>query len=103
MVEPYHWYGTSTGTAAQQSTGTALQVVLFYLVLYLYTWALASSPRPTIFFFFTLTPLCPPRFALEARPPLPLFYNSPMPHPCPPPQIFPPTGGGEAPGSIYQW
>eukprot|EP01047_Picozoa_sp_COSAG01_P060701 COSAG01_NODE_7480_length_3192_cov_44.800194_3_plen_38_part_01 len=38
MVEPYHWYGTSTGTAAQQSTGTALQVVLFYLVLYLYTW-----------------------------------------------------------------
>ena len=53
---------------------------------------------PPFFFCFTLTPLCPPRFALEARPPLPLFYNSPMPHPCPPPQIFPPTGGGWAPG-----
>eukprot|EP01047_Picozoa_sp_COSAG01_P067760 COSAG01_NODE_9633_length_2383_cov_3.337856_1_plen_132_part_10 len=25
--------------------------------------ALASSPRPPIFFFFTLTPPCPPRFA----------------------------------------
>jgi hypothetical protein len=36
-------------------TNVALQVVLFYLVLYLYTWALASSPRPTIFCFFTLT------------------------------------------------
>jgi hypothetical protein len=61
----------------------------------------ATTPRPRR--NGELTPLCPPRFALEARPPLPLFYNSPMPHPCPPPQISPPTGGGVGPGSIYQW
>eukprot|EP01049_Picozoa_sp_SAG25_P009184 SAG25_NODE_888_length_4924_cov_17.004560_5_plen_196_part_00 len=59
-----------------------------------------SRLAPPFFFFFTLTPLCPPRFALEARPPLPLFYNSPIPPPPPPPPPnFPPhRGGGRPPG-----
>jgi hypothetical protein len=55
----------------------------------------ATTPRPRR--NGELTPLCPPRFALEARPPLPLFLQFSDAPPLPAPPNFPPHRGGGGP------